>query len=292
MPKRKRGEEGTPDVDDVEDDHALRIRKSRLIAQTEQGNILLHRSLKVARGFERQKLGRRQKAAKENPPELLRLKEEVIALKQLDLVKTAENYLLKELVRTKRIREAPAFVGRYGKDAEGKVQRVKAGTEANVVGRLMNSNPVKEVLPKIMSKIYSCLGLDERPSSTKATGKTDKTSAINPAKVERVESNEHERGINSGRRMSSTSNEHESVECAVANRLPASNSGTEDYEESINHARHRLASSSPLNVDLTRKKTVSLRGQLSAKITECNITRLYRPPPSHPRHLGLHLHHD
>ena len=43
----------------------------------------LCRSLKVARGFERQKLGRRQKAAKldNNEAELARLRDEVIALK-------------------------------------------------------------------------------------------------------------------------------------------------------------------------------------------------------------------
>jgi BUD22 len=161
MLKRKRGEdEAHSDRDKLREDGALRIRKSRLAARIEQGNVLLHRALKLARGFERQKLGRRQKAAGENAQELHRLKEEVIFLKQLELARAAENHLLKQLVRTRRIRETPDFVSLYGKDVDGKVSGPKSGAEANVVGRLVNSNPVREVIPGIMTGIYGCLGLD------------------------------------------------------------------------------------------------------------------------------------
>lgn len=158
MRKRKR-EDLNLGTNDDGGYRALKIRKIRLAAKTEQGKVLLHRALKIARGFERQKLGRRQKAAKENPQELLRLKEEVIVLKQLDLATIAENYLFKQLVRTKRIREGPDFVSLHGKDAESRVKGPKAGAEANVVGRLMNSNPVKEAMPGLM-----CLPLEEFPS--------------------------------------------------------------------------------------------------------------------------------
>ena len=52
----------------------------------EQGKKALFKSLKVARGFERQKLGRRQKTAKEEKAEddLIRLNAEVAALKVFD----------------------------------------------------------------------------------------------------------------------------------------------------------------------------------------------------------------
>jgi hypothetical protein len=56
-------------------------------------------------------------------------------------------------------------VSLYGKDAESRVKGPKAGAEANVVGMLMNSNPVKEVMPGLMSGIYGCLGLGEFPSN-------------------------------------------------------------------------------------------------------------------------------
>lgn len=163
MPKRKRDGLESERAESRAEDGAVEIRKARLEAKTDQGIKTLTTALKLARGFERQKLGRRQKAAKEDGHELLRLKEEVIYLKSLDLVKTAQNYLLKQLIKMKRIRESLVFVSLYGDDPI--VQTPKVGAEANVTGRLFNSNPIKEVLPGIMSGIYGCLGLADAVKS-------------------------------------------------------------------------------------------------------------------------------
>jgi hypothetical protein len=65
MPKRKREDLNLGTNDDGEG-RALKIRKNRLAAKTEQGKVL-------------------------------------------DLATIAENYLFKQLVRTKRIRESPAL---------------------------------------------------------------------------------------------------------------------------------------------------------------------------------------
>jgi hypothetical protein len=154
MPKRNRDE----DEKHEDDDRAEKIRKNRFRAKIEPSNNSIASALKLARGFERQKLGRRQKTAKNDPKELLRLKEEVIALKALDLGKTAEKYLFKQLAKTKRIKESPTFIAMYG--AEPVVEAPKPGAEANVVGRLFNSNPIREVMPAIMKGILGCLGLE------------------------------------------------------------------------------------------------------------------------------------
>lgn len=155
MPKRKRGE-GESDGDE---DRAQKIRKNRFRVKVEQGNKSIASALKLARGFERQKLGRRQKTAKNDPKELLRLKEEVIALKALDLGQTAQKYLFKQLAKTKRIRESVTFVAVYG--SEPVVEAPTPGAEANVVGRLFNSNPIREVMPGIMKGILGCLGIED-----------------------------------------------------------------------------------------------------------------------------------
>jgi hypothetical protein len=155
MPKRKRESD---EENHRDGDRAQKIRKSRFQAKIEQGNKSIASALKLARGFERQKLGRRQKTAKNDPKELLRLKDEVLALKALDLGKTAEKYLFKQLAKTKRIKESPAFVAMYGTDPV--LEAAKPGPEANVVGRLFNSNPIKEVMPGVMKGILGCLGLD------------------------------------------------------------------------------------------------------------------------------------
>lgn len=62
---------------------ALNLQRSQLAHEIEHGTKILHRALKVARGFERQKLGRRQKAAKDKKDgaETARLEAEVAALK-------------------------------------------------------------------------------------------------------------------------------------------------------------------------------------------------------------------
>jgi len=62
---------------------AVVLQRSQLEHEIEHGTKILHRALKVARGFERQKLGRRQKAAKDKKdrPESARLEAEVAALK-------------------------------------------------------------------------------------------------------------------------------------------------------------------------------------------------------------------
>ena len=64
-------------------DRALRLQRERLDVILEQVKKTLSKALKVARGFERQKLGRRQKVAKEQKEdaETARLAAEVIALK-------------------------------------------------------------------------------------------------------------------------------------------------------------------------------------------------------------------
>lgn len=154
MPKRKRGN----DESGAEDDRAQKIRKTRFRAKVEQGNKAIASALKLARGFERQKLGRRQKTAKDDPQELLRLNDEVGALKALDLGQTAEKYLFKQLAKTKRIKESPTFVSLYG--VEPVVEAPKPGAQANVMGRLFNSNPIKQVMPGIMKGILGCLGLE------------------------------------------------------------------------------------------------------------------------------------
>lgn len=64
-------------------DEQPRPQRQQLVGFLEQGKKVLFRALKVARGIERQKLGRRQKAAKAdgNDEENARLQAEVSALK-------------------------------------------------------------------------------------------------------------------------------------------------------------------------------------------------------------------
>jgi len=82
MPKRKF--EDANDTDTVDASVRRKFpRQGGLDGILDNGKRTVFRALKVSRGFERQKLGRRQKTAKEQnaPAETARLAQEVIALK-------------------------------------------------------------------------------------------------------------------------------------------------------------------------------------------------------------------
>ena len=85
--KRKFAEiSGSGATSDGSSDRKLRLQQRQVEHLLEQGKKALFKSLKVARGFERQKLGRRQKTAKAEKAEddLIRLNAEVAALKVCD----------------------------------------------------------------------------------------------------------------------------------------------------------------------------------------------------------------
>lgn len=80
MPKRKLSELNGPARPD---DRKLSMKAIRLTHKFEQGAQVISKGLKTARGFERQKLSRREKTAKSqnDSATLSRLAEEVEALK-------------------------------------------------------------------------------------------------------------------------------------------------------------------------------------------------------------------
>jgi hypothetical protein len=86
MSKRKHSEfqeDGPDGREESRDERRVDLRATRLRHKYERGAQLLYRALKTARGFERQKLGRRQKTAKKEGDHktLERLEKEVYALK-------------------------------------------------------------------------------------------------------------------------------------------------------------------------------------------------------------------
>ncbi|KAI1932634.1 S-methyl-5-thioadenosine phosphorylase [Ophidiomyces ophidiicola] len=166
MPKRK--------LDETEEstsfnpkERKLTLRAARLEQKIEYGTQQIHKALKIARGFERQKLGRRQKTAqlKSDKALLSRLTEEVQALKSLDLLQISQRHLIKQLVKTKRIADSPVLAQLHI-SRQNLFDGSKDGPAANVTARLYNSNPVKTIMPGIMAGIREILGLDDTKSLT------------------------------------------------------------------------------------------------------------------------------
>ncbi|MCJ1282319.1 hypothetical protein MMC26_001642 [Xylographa opegraphella] len=174
MPKRKRGEEHTSTSDVVRTSGRTSRTHHAQAAQVDgaigNGKKSLFKALKTARGFERQKLGRRQKTASEANLEddVKRLATEVAALKSLDLAATAETHLYKSLLKTKSIASSsalPSYVvlkNNASNDAHSAAQR-------NVTARLYNSNPVKVVMAEVMGTIRKAMAIQipNRPRNVK-----------------------------------------------------------------------------------------------------------------------------
>lgn len=83
MPKRKRNDVADSNSGPNPKSRRSQPQAARLEQTVDNGYQMLHRALKTARGFERQKLGRRQKTAREKKEdeEQGRLDAEVKALK-------------------------------------------------------------------------------------------------------------------------------------------------------------------------------------------------------------------
>ena len=162
MPKRKFATFTEPNSTRVLN-HDPDQEHSRVQAVIDNGTSSITHALKIARGFERQKLGRRQKAAKEESNQLdvtERLNAEVAALKALDLARTAELHLYKTLLKVKRIANSTTLPDR--------VRRVviteKASNDTanvNVQARLFNSTPVKTVVGQTLNEVGNTLGIKD-----------------------------------------------------------------------------------------------------------------------------------
>ncbi|KAL2861720.1 BUD22-domain-containing protein [Aspergillus pseudodeflectus] len=190
MPKRKLSEY----TDAPAQNTNLKLQKTRLKQKFEYGVTTLAGALKTARGFERQKLGRRQKTAKNGPQDedqtkakgkgkgkgkpkgnskvkvkpgkelfgeeaLKRIEAEIAVLKTLDLHATAEKYLFKQLNKSKRIADAPVFI-RFRQSKKISLEGPKSTEEANVTARLFKSTPVQKVLPGILDGLRELIGID------------------------------------------------------------------------------------------------------------------------------------
>lgn len=123
----------------------------------DHGHTVILKALKIARGFERQKLSRRLKTATSSNDTLskTRIEQEITAAKTLDLSNVATNFLVKSLLKFKAVAASPSLPGFFRRLAP----LPKEAEALNVVGRLCGSAPVKEVLPGVLKDVQIALGV-------------------------------------------------------------------------------------------------------------------------------------
>lgn len=164
MPKRKHEEISSSEtLSNGTEAKALRLQQLQISGLLDQSKTHLFRSLKVARGFERQKLGRRQKTAKavSNAADTkARLDAEVAALKGLDLDATAEIHLYKSLLKIKSIALAPALPHHVRATVDA-LKMPHGSASVNVQARLFKSAPVQAAMTEALKGIRAVLGIEE-----------------------------------------------------------------------------------------------------------------------------------
>ncbi|KAL7268298.1 hypothetical protein RUND412_009085 [Rhizina undulata] len=163
---------------------AIELARDAVQKKIVAGSKTLFRALKKGKGFEKQKLGKRIKAAREKGKSSVgKFEGELEALKDINLNRIAKEHLIRTLLKSKVVAVSVLLPPGLEKEvvkveAEGE----KALAVRNVVARLYNSNPVKEVMPKVIGGVKAAMGLGEPvESGKKGKGKKE---AKNVSEVE------------------------------------------------------------------------------------------------------------
>ncbi|KAH8789727.1 Bud-site selection protein [Hyaloscypha finlandica] len=155
MPKRKRS---TYDDGDRVQNMRMQDAQDALTKARKQ----LHRALKTAKGFERQKLGKRLKLATTNGESeaIARINREIEALKGLDLGNLTNTHLQKSLLKIKAFAESETLPN------ELKMELPKPeGDEAmltalrNVTSGMYSMKPVKDAMDQNINGMYIAMGI-------------------------------------------------------------------------------------------------------------------------------------
>ncbi|KAI9712496.1 MAG: hypothetical protein M1812_006912 [Candelaria pacifica] len=182
MPKRKRYAPETAQHDGVRPSRSVELQRQQVEAKIVHGIKLLNRALKTAKGFERQKLGKRRRGAEEknDSVELVRLDAEIEALKILELPVIAETRLIKTLLRSKPISSSNLLPEHRVPDARA-MSNTQNPPSMNVTARLYNSKPVKEIMKDVVATICSAMDVEDTTRPSKAPTKKS------PSEVKRSE---------------------------------------------------------------------------------------------------------
>lgn len=222
MPKRKRS--------DDEGINAPSSRKRSVQEKLTQSKKLLHRALKTAKGFERQKLGKRLKLATSNQQadEIARTNRELEAWKGLDLSKLTDAHLHKTLLKVKAFAESDLLP-----DEVKKVVPKSEGTEEaltaihNVTSGMYNMKPVKDTMQQILNGMYIAMGIP-MPANGKTKGTKKEVVKVPTVSRKEVDTT---RGSEEGANIDTEEESWEGLDSGLDDDEDAENSGAESLDE-------------------------------------------------------------
>ena len=221
MSKRKRGPELDPNPNDIpisahQHRNAFKLSTqdrraaSRLHAIIDSGSRRLLPALKLARGFERQKLGRRMKTAHSTHDEkaIERLNDEIVMLKSLELSAVANEYLLKRCGKVTRIGRNKVWKTVATELCEGMERndgvqgsKKKSDGEMNVLGRLFKASGVRAGMEDTVESVRKVLGIESSEENSVHGNIGSNLDTIEPVTVPKnaiKSANGHKKGATNG----------------------------------------------------------------------------------------------
>ncbi|KAI1436198.1 Bud-site selection protein [Xylaria sp. CBS 124048] len=148
MPKRKRGE---PSLQE----NVAKWQKE------------LVRGLKLAKGFERQRLSKRIRQA--DPQKVARLEKEILVLKSIDLHQAAHAHLCSSLLKIKGVAESPKLPAEIKAVPKPELSEEEKAALHNVTSALCNRKQVKDVIEEAI--MGTCIALRVPMPEKKGKGK-------------------------------------------------------------------------------------------------------------------------
>ncbi|KAK3686478.1 hypothetical protein LTR37_019763 [Vermiconidia calcicola] len=241
MAKRKR------DDDASEDEAEVSAKQRRVQYKLDKGTAKLRHAFKVAKGFERQKLGRRRKKPVDMKKEIDidRIDAEIAALKTLDTSASAQHHLYKTLSKIKAVSKHS--------DLPPEVKNpLKLPTDAailNLNSRLCQSSPVKEALDIVVAEVRDTLGIP--PNNSKGSKKKQASAdlaAFSSSSAKRpridgpgVDSDAHQPSKGGAVRKRNEATDDSADESGALDGRVAMTSDEDDVDEDIEGLEERLA---------------------------------------------------
>ncbi|RFU24710.1 hypothetical protein B7463_g11624, partial [Scytalidium lignicola] len=210
MPKRKRS--SYDDASDGNGNRVLKMRKKDVEDRLSPAKKQLHRALKTAKGFERQKLGKRLKLATTagETDQVQRINTEIKMLKGLDLQKVAESQLYKTLKKVKSFVGSgllPEYVmsGDVKPEGDG-ITEEEIVALRNVTSGMFNIKNVKDIMKVTIGGMYIALGIP------KPEEKSGKKQALKEGSKDRIQTTRSEASSSEVRNESGINeDEHEEM---------------------------------------------------------------------------------
>ncbi|TLD06151.1 uncharacterized protein PgNI_08894 [Pyricularia grisea] len=159
----------------------------------ERFNKELFRALKVAKGFERQRLAKRVKDVKLPQGKIQRLEQEVEVLKALDLHQAAHAHLCSALLKVKAAAQSPLLPEAIKNGVpKPEISEEERHALHNVTSALYKRNQVRAVISAAIPVLCQSLGVS--PPGDKSKAKGEPTSSKNDSKGDAKSKEERRKG--------------------------------------------------------------------------------------------------